>query len=170
MSQAQLDSVATRPASSDAVSWPARMPSETDWIMVTVSGQLEVESQPILALTLAKAITDGRIDLVVDLEALDLIDLEDVGLLIRARSLLRSRGQHLVVRSPCVIEILAACALLDPLARVDRVHANRLGNFASTDAVSSEAEVRPAANSEMPEHPGPDARRTWDGDRTHCAR
>jgi anti-anti-sigma factor len=96
--------------------------SEADRIIVTVRGQLDVASYSTLALTLAKAIAAGRDEVVVDPEDLDHIDAQDVSLLIRARGLLRFRGQHLVVRSPCTnANVLAACALLDPHAWVERI-------------------------------------------------
>ncbi len=82
----------------------AEIPQTADRNVVTVRDQLEVGSQPVLLLALAKAITDGRVELVVDLGALDSIDTEDVGMLIRASTLLRSRGQHLVVRAPCALK------------------------------------------------------------------
>jgi hypothetical protein len=57
----------------------AEIPQTADRIVGAVRDQLEVGSQPVNLLALAKAITDGRVELVVDLEALDSIDTEDVG-------------------------------------------------------------------------------------------
>jgi anti-anti-sigma factor len=106
--------------------------SEGERIVVTARGQLDVGSQPLLALTLAKAIASGQYEVVIDLEGLDSIDPEDVGLLVRAKSLLQSRGQHLVVRSPCTnAEVLAACALLDPFASVGHVDESAIGTHSS---------------------------------------
>jgi anti-anti-sigma factor len=125
MSQDQQEDVAIGLRAWNAPSSAAAVLSEADRIIVTVDGQLDVDSQAILALTLAKAITAGRVDVALDLEDLDSIDPEDVGLLIRARSLLRSQGQHLVVRSPYARAALAACALLDPLACVENEATSR---------------------------------------------
>jgi anti-anti-sigma regulatory factor len=129
MSQAQDARVALRPDLLNASSMAAEVPSRAHRIIVTVRGELEDHSQPVFVLALAKAITDGRVDVDVDLGALDSIDTDDVGLLIRARSLLRSAGWHLVLRAPCSGAILAACALLDPFARVERLYGNEAATF-----------------------------------------
>ena len=90
-------------------------------IIVTTRGQFDLSPRSMLALTLAQGIVAGRREVIVDLEVSGLIDPDDVGLLVRARSLLRSRGQHLVVLSPAVpAAVIAACVLVDPLAIVGR--------------------------------------------------
>lgn len=128
MSQDQHERFATTPSS-----FAADLRSYGKRIIVTARGQLELSSQPILAAAIAKVIAVGGSEVVIDLEGLDSIDPEDVGLLVRARSLLRSRGQHLVVRSPCSnAVVLAACALLDPFASVG--HVVEQGSFPSAIA------------------------------------
>jgi len=128
MAQDQWNRVATRLRATDVSSFATQMQSDAGPIIVTVQGQLEVAAHLALALMVAKAIAAGQDEVVVDLEGLDSIDSLDIDMLGRARSLLRSRRQHLVVRSPSSdAEILAACALLDPHARVeraDRIEAN----------------------------------------------
>jgi anti-anti-sigma factor len=107
----------------NAPRFSAEMLADADRITVTARGQLDHHTQPVLALTLAKAIATDRREVVIDLDGVDSIDPEDVGLLMRTRSLLQSRGQHLVVRSPRAnAEVRAACALLDPFERFG--HAN----------------------------------------------
>jgi anti-anti-sigma factor len=109
------------------------MVSEADWIIVTARGQLDVSYQPIVALTLAMAIATGRSEISVDLDRLDSIDPDDVGLLVRARSLLHARGQHLVVRSPLPnAAVLAACTLLDPHARLEYFRGDKPESFTPT--------------------------------------
>jgi anti-anti-sigma regulatory factor len=102
-------------------------------VVITVRGQFQADAQSGFALLLAKEIAAGHLEVVVDLETLDLLDLEDVGVLLRARSLLRSRGQHLVVRSSRNnAQILAACALIDPHVRIARVVGSAPRTFSST--------------------------------------
>jgi anti-anti-sigma regulatory factor len=125
MSQDQRDRVATRQRATGVSSFATPVQSDADRIIVTVRGQLVVAAHLALVLMVAKAIAAGQSEAMVDLEGLDSIDASDIDLLGRARSLLRSRRKHLVVRSPCSnADVLAACALLDPCARVERVGAN----------------------------------------------
>jgi len=94
---------------------------DAELVMITVRGQFDPGAQSVFALLLAMGIAECQREIVVDLDALDSLDLEDVGLLVRARSLLRSRGQHLVVRSSRNnAQVLAACAFLDPHVRIAR--------------------------------------------------
>ena len=91
-------------------------------LIVTVRGQFDPSSQHRLAFGIARAVVAGRDEITFDLESLDADDIEDLGLLIRARELLRSKGQHIVIRSPCIdAAVLVSCALLDPLVEVQRV-------------------------------------------------
>jgi len=125
MSQGQRGRVATRPRTTGVSSFAAHEQSDADRIVVTVQGRLAVTAHLALVIMVAKAIVAGQAEIMVDIEGLDSIDASDIDLLGRARSLLRSRGQHLVVRSPCSnADVLAACALLDPYARVERVSTN----------------------------------------------
>lgn len=149
MSQDQHDSFATG-LQSTTTPFAAELLLEAGRIIVTPRGQLDLDGTSILALTLAKAIADGRDGVVVDLEGLDSIDLNDVGLLIRARSLLKSRGQHLVVRSPrSDAVVLAACTLLDPHARVEDIERDEPGVFSLNGSHNSERRfaswMRPSA-------------------------
>jgi anti-anti-sigma factor len=132
MSQDRQKRLAAALGSTEWRPFAAEMLSEADRIIMTARGQLDLRSQPIFALTLAKAIAAGRGEVVIDLEGIDPIDPEDVGMLVRTRSLLQSRGQHLVVRSSGInAEVLAACALLAPLAPVEPMDENVSGTFST---------------------------------------
>jgi anti-anti-sigma factor len=135
MGHDQHERFARRPHPANPSSVVTELPVQDERIIVTARGQLDVSSRPLLALTLAKAIAAGRDEVVIDLENLDSIDSEDVGLLVRARRLLQSRGQHLVVRSPCTnAEVLAVCALIDPSASVGHVGESATATYTSAIA------------------------------------
>jgi anti-anti-sigma factor len=75
----------------------AELVADGDRVIVTARGHLNLSTQPLWAATLAKAIATEQREVVIDLAGLESIDSEDVGLLVRARSLLQNRGKHLVV-------------------------------------------------------------------------
>jgi anti-anti-sigma factor len=128
MSQDQQERIAIDPQASSQRVFTTELFAEADRIIVTAQGRLDFNTRPTLVATLAKAIATNQREIVIDLTGLDSVDSEDVGLLVRARSLLQSRGQHLIVRSPCPnAEVLVACALLEPFARVEHVDDNRAG-------------------------------------------
>lgn len=129
MSQDQQRRVVTRERARREDSLLTERRSASDTITITVRGRLDGASQLTLLLTLARAIAAGKDAVFVDLEALDEIDLDDAGIFLRARGLLRSQGRHLVIRSPRTsAEVLVACALLDPYARVERIDEARMSN------------------------------------------
>ena len=126
MSQDQRIYAALRPLLPRAPAQVVGIFKRSGRILVTVKGCREGFALLAIVLTLAYKIVLGDEQVIVDLEKLDVIDLDDIGLLIRARSVLRQRGQRIVVRSPCSnAAVLAACALLDPLSRVERVEEDK---------------------------------------------
>ena len=130
LSQNQWTRVVARLHATTGCSVGSAPAAAADPIVVTVLGRLDVTS---LALVVAKAIITGRDAVVVELDGLDSFDPEDVGLLVHARSVLRSRGQQLVVRSPCTNEeVRAACALLDPFVEVGIPDRNEAENVSSS--------------------------------------
>jgi hypothetical protein len=124
MSQDQCERVAPRLSAPLMSMSVGDTPSDVDQFVVTVRGRFVPESRLLFALTVAAAVASGRDSALIDLDCLDAIDPEDVGLLVRARTHLRLRRQRLVVRSPWTAsEVLAACALVDPFASAADVDA-----------------------------------------------
>jgi anti-anti-sigma factor len=72
-----------------------------------------------LVATMARAITLGDAELVVDLSGVDFMGAATIGVIVGARELLRARSRSLVVRSPsrCARRLLDLCGLaglIDP--------------------------------------------------------
>jgi anti-anti-sigma factor len=82
-----------------------------------------------LVVTMARAITLGDAELVVDLSGVEFMGAATVGVLIRSRALLRTRSRSLVLRSPSrsarhLLDLCDLTGLVDP----------RLGEPPTTDA------------------------------------
>jgi anti-anti-sigma factor len=69
-------------------------------VVVCLRGEHDLSTVAELSATMAQAMALGDTDLVVDLSRVELITAATVGVLVRARELLRVRSRSLVVRSP----------------------------------------------------------------------
>jgi anti-anti-sigma factor len=95
---------------------------------VCLRGEHDLATVAGLSAALAQAIVLGDADLVVDLSRVELMTAATVGVLVRARELLRVRARSLVVRSPSararrVLELSDLRGLLEPRsvgAAIDR--------------------------------------------------
>jgi anti-anti-sigma factor len=84
-------------------------------VVSCLRGEHDLATVVELSATLARAITLGEGDLVVDLSRIEFMDASTVGVLTWARELLRVRSRSLVVRSPsaCARRVLELCDLSD---------------------------------------------------------
>lgn len=69
-------------------------------VVVTVLGEVDMASGPLLWSCLAEAIPDAARRLVIDLSGTTFIDSTGMALFIRAREHLRHRGAELILRTP----------------------------------------------------------------------
>ncbi|HET9770080.1 MAG TPA: STAS domain-containing protein [Acidimicrobiia bacterium] len=69
-------------------------------VVVTVLGEIDMASAPLLWERLTEAIPDASRALVIDLSGTTFIDSTGMAVLIRAQRHLRRRGAELIVRSP----------------------------------------------------------------------
>jgi anti-anti-sigma factor len=85
--------------------------------VVWVRGEHDVSTVTALSETLARAISLDDADLVVDLRGVQFMDAATVGVMVRARELLRLRSRCLVLRSPsrCARRVFGLCGLADLL-------------------------------------------------------
>jgi anti-anti-sigma regulatory factor len=126
MSQDQRERAVSTLSSAREPPSDADTQSVTDQFVVTVSGRFDPASWLLVALTIATAVASGRTDALIDLDRLDAIDPDDVGILVRARTHLRSQQQRLVVRSLLASgELITACALVDPFTRASTMVVSR---------------------------------------------
>jgi anti-anti-sigma factor len=92
------------------VAFARRGPPE---VVVCLRGEHDLSTVHELSATMARAMALGDADLVVDLSRVGFMGASTVGVLARARELLRVRSRSLVVRSPswCARRVLEACDL-----------------------------------------------------------
>jgi anti-anti-sigma factor len=95
--------------------------SDTTGVVVWLGGEHDLSTVVELSAALAQAITLGDADVVVDVTEVQYIGAATVGVLYRARELLRAQSRCLVLRSPprCVRRVLELCGdtdLLTPAA------------------------------------------------------
>jgi anti-anti-sigma factor len=98
--------------------FPRRDPVRT---VVWLRGEHDLSTVDALSETLAGAIALDDADVVVDLSDMQFMGAATVGVLIRARELLRTRSRSLVVRSPswCARRVLELCGDTGLLDRAD---------------------------------------------------
>ena len=99
-------------------------------VVVCLRGDHDLSTVAELSAAMAQAIALGDADLVVDLSRVELMTAATVGVLVRARELLRVRSRSLLVRSPSrrarrVLELSDLRGLIEPrsveVAMLDRV-------------------------------------------------
>jgi anti-anti-sigma factor len=94
---------------------------DTTSVVVWLGGEHDLSTVGELSAALAQAITLGDADVVVDLTEVLYMGAVTVGVLYRARELLRARSRCLVMRSPprCVRRVLELCGDTDLLATAE---------------------------------------------------
>ena len=101
---------------------PDRPPSrrvgpEIGAIVVWLWGEHDVSTDTALCLTLARAIAVGRAGVIVDLSGVEFMGASTLGVIARARELLRPGSASLTVRSPSAFlrRVMSVCGLNDLL-------------------------------------------------------
>jgi anti-sigma B factor antagonist len=91
--------------------------SEIGPIVVWLWGEHDVSTDTALCLTLARAIAVGRAGVIVDLSGVEFMGASTLGVIARARELLRQGSASLTVRSPSafVRRVIGVCGLDDLL-------------------------------------------------------
>ena len=86
-------------------------------IVVWLWGEHDLSTDDALCATLARAIALDSAGLVLDLSEVEFMAVSTLGVIVRARELLRQRSRSLTVRSPsaCVRRVMGACRLNDLL-------------------------------------------------------
>jgi anti-anti-sigma factor len=98
----------------------SRLPRrDTALVVVRLRGEHDLSTVAVVSETMAWAIDQDDADVVVDLSDVQFMGAITVGVLIRARGLLRTRSRSLMVRSPSrcarrVLELCGATDLFDP--------------------------------------------------------
>jgi anti-anti-sigma factor len=96
----------------DPVAFARRGPPS---VVVWLRGEHDGFAVHELVVTMARAITLGHAELVVDLSGVEFMGAATVGVIVRARALLRTRSRSLVLRAPsrCARHLLDLCGLAD---------------------------------------------------------
>jgi anti-anti-sigma factor len=92
---------------------PSSLADETDSTVVWLHGEHDIATVATLSEVMVQAIALDDGDLVVDLRGVEFMDAATVGVIMRARGLLRLRSRSLVLRSPsrCARRLLELCGL-----------------------------------------------------------
>lgn len=93
-----------------AVAWLGREGART---AVWLDGEQDMATVAVLADVLSRAIFIDDADLIVDLSGVTFIDAATIGVVIRARNILRPHARHLTMRrpQPCATRLLDLCGL-----------------------------------------------------------
>jgi anti-anti-sigma factor len=88
-------------------------------VVVRLRGEHDGFTVHELVVTMARAITLGEAELVVDLSEVEFMGAATVGILVRCRALLRTRARSLVLRSPSrsawhLLDLCGLAGLVDP--------------------------------------------------------
>ena len=116
-------------------------------MVISVVGEHDISTLPLLNGTLARAISADGAKVVVDLSAVTFLDASTIGALIRARNTLRHQSRILTLRSP------SRCAgrLLDLCGMTGLVEANELPVLADSPMLRSSEEGAPPTGSSIPD-------------------
>ena len=102
-------------------------------VVVTVLGEIDIATGPLLWECLADAIPDAGRQLVIDLSGTTFIDSTGIAVFAQAHKQLRHRGAHLILRAP-----QASARKVLSITGLDTVIAIQDGAVASTVATSSQ--------------------------------
>ena len=110
------------PIGSSSFTVPDRPPlrragREAGPVVVWLRGEHDLSTDGELCATLVRAIAVDSAGLVLDLSEVEFMAVSTLGVIVRARELLRQRSRSLTVRSPsaCVRRVMGACRLNDLL-------------------------------------------------------
>ena len=107
---------------------PPRLSHEGDRTVVWLDGENDLATSGALADTLAAGMWADLADVVVDLRRVTFIDAATIGVLVRGRNTLDSKGRRLTLRSPSIPadRVLALCELtmlVEPCGNAEAVEA-----------------------------------------------
>ena len=104
--------------------------SEIGPIVVWLWGEHDLSTDSVLWLTLARAIDIGSAGVIIDLSAVEFMGASTLGVIARARELLRQRSASLTVRSPSafVRRVISVCGLNDLLGPSPEMAADGRGS------------------------------------------
>jgi anti-sigma B factor antagonist len=83
----------------------------SDCTVVCVGGEHDISTVPLVWASLALALSFDDVDLVIDLSGVRFMDASTVGVIMRARGLLRPRALRVRAPSPLAQRVLAICQL-----------------------------------------------------------
>jgi anti-anti-sigma factor len=135
---------------------PVRRGSEAEPIVVWLRGKHDVSTDAALCRALARAIAHDSAGPVLDLSGVEFMGAATLGVIVRARELLRLRSASLTVRSPSafVRRIISLCGLDDLLrptcGRADHVTGNALGCWVAVPA-AERSDGRPGPSTPVPD-------------------
>ena len=89
--------------------------SKADCTIICLRGEHDAFTAGALSETIAAAMAGGEGDLVVDLREVEFMGVATVGVLLKARELLRLQSRSMVLRSPsaCAQRVLDLCGVAD---------------------------------------------------------
>lgn len=83
--------------------------------VICLSGEHDAFNADALSVAMARAMATGEADVVVDLRDVEFMAVATVGVIVRARALLRLQSRSVVLRSPsaCAQRVLDVCSVAD---------------------------------------------------------
>ena len=140
------------------MSYPDHPPTNGNTLgayLVVLSGEQDRSTVTELSMTLARAISAGNPEVVVDMSTVEFVDAAAVRVIARADQFLRRRSRTLTVRSPsnCVEQLLTLCGLEALIETLAGRRARGAGALSSWVAVPAAAPI-PQGGAREPESGG----------------
>jgi anti-anti-sigma factor len=108
------------------------------WTTVALAGEIDLVSAPTVLSTVLGASEEGDAGVVIDLSAVDFIDIAGVRALVLARDHLRSEGRDLLLRRPSPLLV----RMLGPWGATDMVEEERVSSRPGRDGATSRGSTR----------------------------